>query len=80
LEESGDLEIKTPETAKAIAPASHKKPFMVALSPPPVNARMERTNQIVATIQQSDFDYLAKPVPYVSMTSSHKNSRVFKVR
>ncbi|MDG2339432.1 MAG: hypothetical protein P8N94_15840, partial [Gammaproteobacteria bacterium] len=51
----------------------------MALSPP-VNARMERTNQIIATIQQSDFEYLAKPVPCVSMTSSHKNSSVFKVR
>jgi len=79
LEESEDLEIKPPETAKAIAPASHKKPFTVALSPPLVNAIMERTNQIVATIQQSDFEYLAKPIPCVSMSSSQKKSSVIKV-
>jgi hypothetical protein len=79
LEELEDLAIKPPETAKAIAPASHKKPFTVALSPPPVNARIERTNQIIATIQQSEFEYLAKPVPCVSMSSSQKNIIVIKV-
>ena len=68
-----DLEIKTPDTAKAIAPANHKKPLIVELSLSPVNARMESTNQIDATIKQRSLEYLAKPVPCVSMTSSRRD-------
>jgi|TARA_B110000914_G_scaffold97138_1_gene85381 hypothetical protein len=68
-----DLEIKTADTAKAIAPANHKKPLIVELSLSLVNAKMESTNQIDATIKQSDLEYLAKPVPCVSMTSSHRD-------
>ena len=71
--EPEDLGIKTPDTAKAIAPANHKKPLIVEFSLPPVNAKMESTNQIDATIKQSDLEYLAKPVPCVSMTSSHRD-------
>ena len=69
---SEDLEIKPAETAKAIAPTNHKKPLIVELSLSLVNAKMESTNQIDATIKQSDLEYLAKPVPCVSMTSSHQ--------
>ncbi|PCI75858.1 MAG: hypothetical protein COB20_11980 [SAR86 cluster bacterium] len=61
--ESADFEIRPAETAKAIAPASHKKPLIVELSLPLVNAKMESINQMNATIQQSDLEYLAKPVP-----------------
>jgi hypothetical protein len=68
--ESEDLEIKPAETAKAIAPTNHKKPLIVELSLSLVNDKKESTNQINATIQQSDMEYLAKPVPCVSMTSS----------
>ena len=71
--EPEDLGIKTPDTAKAIAPANHKKPLIVEFSLPLVNAKMESTNQIDATIKQSDLEYLAKPVPCVSMTSSHRD-------
>jgi len=76
--ESGDFEIKLAEIANAIAPANHKKPLIVALSLSLVNARTESASQINATIQQSDFEYLAKPVPCVSMTSSHRNIIVIK--
>ena len=71
--EPEDLGIKTPDTAKAIAPANHKKPLIVEFSLPPVNAKMESTNQIDATIKQRGLEYLAKPVPCVSMTSSRRD-------
>ena len=67
-----DLEIKTPDTAKAIAPANHKKPLIVELSLSLVNDKKESENQINATIQQSNLEYLTKLVPCVSMTSSHR--------
>jgi hypothetical protein len=70
---SEDLEIKPAETAKAIAPTNHKKPLIVELSLSLVNAKMESTNQIDATIKQRGLEYLAKPVPCVSMTSSHRD-------
>ena len=74
--EPEDLEIKTPDTAKAIAPANHKKPLIVEFSLPPVNAKMESTNQIDATIKQRGLEYLAKPVPCVSITSSHRDNKL----
>jgi hypothetical protein len=40
---------------------------------PPVKAKKESTIQINATIQQRDLEYLAKHVPCVSMTSSHRD-------
>jgi hypothetical protein len=74
--EPEDLGIKTPDTAKAIAPANHKKPLIVEFSLPPVNAKMESTNQIDATIKQRGLEYLAKPVPCVSITSSHRDNKL----
>ena len=70
--ESEDLEIKPAETAKAIAPTNHKKPLIVELSLSLVNDKKESENQINATIQQSNLEYLTKLVPCVSMTSSHR--------
>ena len=69
---SEDLEIKPAETAKAIAPTNHKKPLIVELSLSLVNDKKESENQINATIQQSNLEYLTKLVPCVSMTSSHR--------
>ena len=74
--EPEDLGIKTPDTAKAIAPANHKKQLIVEFSLPPVNAKMESTNQIDATIKQRGLEYLAKPVPCVSITSSHRDNKL----
>jgi hypothetical protein len=76
--EPEDLEIKLAENAKAIAPTSHKKPLIAELSLSLVNAKMESASQINATIQQSDLEYLAKPVPCVSMTSSHRDTIIIE--
>jgi hypothetical protein len=66
---AGVLERKIAEIAKANAPANQRKPTNIPLLASPVNDIKESNNKIKETVQHSTFEYLAKTVSRVSMTS-----------
>jgi len=66
------LDKKIAEMANANAPINHRNPFIIAFSLSLVKAKIDSTNQINETTQQSTLEYLAKFEVVLTMTSSWK--------